>query len=759
MDAIRKDRYRTILICAILGAVTLVTFWPLTSHEFINYDDSLYLLENTHLNTRLSWETLAWAFRTGYAANWHPLTWLSHALDVQWFGLKPGWHHLTGLLFHTGNATLLFLALKQLTGALWRSALVAALFAWHPLHVQSVAWAAERKDVLSGFFFMLTLLAYARYARCSSFTLHHSRWYFLSLFFFALGLMSKPMLVTLPFILLLLDYWPLQRLSLAPPSVLERNHGTRNTDNRSIHQSINPFIHHSTTPPLRLFLEKLPFLALSAVSSIITMRVQGGGGAVVPVAVIPLSERLSNAAVACASYLGKTFWPEGLAVFYPRWANLPASTVVLATLVILFLTAWAVLGGRRRPALTVGWFWFLGMLVPVSGLVQVGMQQMADRYTYLPLIGVFVMLAWGVQGPTPTVQSPKPELPAGVTPAELRVSGTEHGTRNAEHGSPFTFHVSRFTSHSPSLSTAAFALVLLICIALTRHELAYWHDSEALFGHALEVTGPNYIALNNYGLALCQHGKLDQAIGKFEAAVALDPSEETAYCGWGQVLMEQRKYDQAAEKFSRALQLKPGDTRARLQLGLACARQGKYDEAKAAFSEVLRLHPESIEAHNNLGNVLLLQGRHEEAAGHFAEAVRLKPDHASAHNNLAISCKKLGRTSEAIAHYREAIRLKPDFLEAINNLAWTLAASPDAQFRDGTEALRLATRLCELTQYQRPLPLATLAAAYAETGRFQEAVAFAEQAQKRAAGGQNALAEKLRIMLEAFRAGRRYQGD
>jgi protein O-mannosyl-transferase len=722
-----KNRRRTIWICALLAAVTVAIFIPVVNYDFLNYDDPVYVTVNAHVASGLSWENTAWAFESCFVGNWHPLTWLSHGLDVQLFGLRPGWHHLTNLLFHAANAVLLFLLLQRLTGSAWRSACVAALFALHPLHVESVAWVSERKDVLSAFFFMLTVWAYARYAeksvisdqwlvssgqssrarvaaggeqtadRRSLITDHRSLFYLLSLSFFALGLMSKPMLVTLPFVLLLLDYWPLQRCQLAPCNL--------EPSARKFHPS--SFILHP------LLLEKAPFFALSAVSCVVAFVAQQQGGAVRPLALLSVSQRASNALAACATYLQQTFWPAGLAVFYPLRDTLPVGTVIVAGVVVLGITAWAIYSVRRRPYLVVGWLWFLGMLVPVIGLVQVGMQQVADRYTYLPLIGIFVMVVWEVSD-----------------------------------------RCSRSRMGSAFLAVAAGG-VLLACLVVTRVQVSYWRDSARLFRHALEVTPNNWLAHHSLGHVLLAQEKPDEAIIQYQAAVALQPRPEIRFI-LGETLSQRGRYEEAAEQFSELLKLRADNVPALVQLGIARARQGKTEEAARAFVEALRLDPADAGAHNSFGNLLAQLGKHEEAVRQFEDAVRFKPDHAGALNNLAISCRKLGRIGDAITHYREAIRLQPDSLEALNNLAWLLAAHPDAQFRNGNEAVELATRACELTKYQNPIPLATLAAAYAETGRFQEAVSFAGQAQELTKGSRGPLADRLSAMLEAYRAGHSY---
>ena len=739
-----KTAPRTILICVLLGAATLLTFWPQTGHQFITYDDSFYVTENPQVQQGLSWEGLGWALRTGYAGNWHPLTWMSHMLDVQLFGLDAGWHHLTSLLLHTASAVLLFLWLQRATGAAWRSAFVAGLFALHPLHVQSVAWAAERKDVLSGLFFMLTLWAYGRYAEVRSpkaevrraerasaqagarggaapedtehatrntvgaarSTLHapRSTFYLLSLLFFALGLMSKPMLVTMPFVLLLLDYWPLGRwasLESKALSLESAQHSTHNT-------------RHVVSG---LVLEKLPFFALSAASCVVTLWAQSGGGAVVPVGVVSLPGRVANAVLAYAGYLGQMLWPARLAILYPLASAVPVGALLVAAGVLALITGWAVWSWRTRPHLAVGWFWYLGMLVPVIGLVQVGMQRMADRYTYLPLIGVFLMIAWEV--PCWFARRPWGRWALG----------------------------------------GAAGLALAACAAATSREVGYWQDSEHLFARALEVGPANYIALDNYGRALLKERKLPEAAQAFAAAVALRPDLDASRCGLGAALQEQGQYDAAAEQFTQVLKLQPDNLVALIQLGMVRGKQGRLDEAAELLAHALRVGPQDAGAHNNFGNVLLLQGKYAEAARQFEETVRLRPNHTAALGNLALACRKLGRTDEAIAHYREALRLQPDSVEALNNLAWVLAACPDAKYRNGAEAVTLATRACELTKYTNPIALATLAAAYAETGQFSVAVSFAQQAQGIAKPMPPALGRRLNEMLDAFQAGRAYYAE
>jgi tetratricopeptide (TPR) repeat protein len=702
---------RKVLICLFLAGITLALYWPLTTHDFVSYDDGIYITENPQVITGLSGANVTWAFQTGYAGNWHPLTWISHMLDVQMFGLRPGWHHFVNVLFHSTNTVLLFLLLNSMTGATWRSAFVAALFGWHPLHVESVAWASERKDVLSALFFMGTLMAYVKWVSslkgsggelkseirnpkpetCSKFETRYRRvYYILALVLFGFGLLSKPMLVTVPFLLLLLDVWPLRRFHLATE------------------------LQDSSTTPLRLIVEKVPFFALTVASCVATFIAQKGGGALVSLKALSFGERLENAIVAYGVYLLKTFWPAKLSILYPLRADVPVAAVIISVVVLLIVGGWTVWRFRTSPHLAVGWFWYLGMLVPVIGLVQVGMQQMADRYTYLPIIGVFIMIVWEV-----------PNWSSGY--------------------------------RAKALALAAI-LILVACLALTSRQLGYWQNSETLFGHSAQVTKDNYIAFSNHGQALFRQGRVEEAIGEYEKAIALDSTLDAARLGLAEAFMQQGRFDDAVVQLVKVLELNPENSAARLQLGVLRGRQGKYDEAVAALSEVLRRNPDDLAAHNNLGNVLTLQGKQEEAVKHFERAVQFSPEHASAHNNLALAYKKLGRTADAIAEYREAIRLNPEQIESINNLAWTLATDPNPQFRDGAQAVQLATRACELTRYQHPLALATVAAAYAESGHFNEAVSFAEQARQLAGTG-SPLGRRIQTMLASFRNGQPYRGD
>lgn len=475
------------LIILFLIVVPLAVYWQTGSHEFVNYDDPGYVVENPHVNTGLTGDNIRWAFTAISNSNWHPLTWLSHMLDCQLYGLTPKGHHLTSVFLHIVNAVLLFVLFRRMTGAQWQSAFVAALFALHPLHVESVAWVAERKDVLSASFFMLTLLAYTRYAERP--TLGR----YLPVFFsFVLGLMAKPMLVTLPFILLLLDYWPLGRSQAKPAG-------------------------------LRLVLEKIPLFVLSIASSIITIYAQNTEGAISSMEAIPFVSRLANTVLAYAGYIEKTVWPARLIVLYPLTDQMPVWKVAGAILLLVCVSAIVFRQARRFPFLPVGWLWFLGMLVPVIGLVQVGSQSMADRYTYLPLIGLFIMIAWGG--------------------AEL---------------------LEKWRHRRIALFASAVTIIMLLS-SVTWLQIRHWKNSVELLSHALKFTS-NAFLYNNLGLALASQGKLDEAIIQYTKALQLNPNDDFAHYNLGLAFAKQGKLSEAVYHYSESLRINPGDSETRALL-------------------------------------------------------------------------------------------------------------------------------------------------------------------------------------------------
>jgi protein O-mannosyl-transferase len=648
-------RLTTWLMAVLLVLVTITLYWPATSHDFVNYDDDMYVKDNTHVTSGLTLENARWAFRTDYAGNWHPVTWLSHMLDCQIFGLNPWGHHLTGVLLHALNAGLVFMWLRLMTGATWRSLLVAALFALHPLRVESVAWVSERKDVLSGCFGLLALIAYARYAQgrrqnaeCrmqkpATPTAHHapritfppSTFYLLSLFFFALGLMSKPMLVTWPLVMLLLDYWPLRRMQNAAASTT--HHVSRFT------------FHVSRTTLLPLLFEKIPFFILVALMSVVTLVAQQHGGAVMGAKSLPVDARVGNALISYGRYLGKLFWPADLAIYYPHPGQWPLGKVVLAGGLILGISLLLFVTRRRTPVLLVGWLWFLATLIPVIGLVQVGGQAMADRYTYLPSLGVLILSVWGA--------------------CEL----------------------TRGWRHQVLVLLVAGGGASLLCLALTRQQLGYWQNNETLFRQALEVTENNQIAHKSLGDALDKKGQTDEAIAHFQEAIRLKPGYADVHNNLGNTLLKKGQADEAIAHFQEAIRLKPGYANAYNNFGNALLRKGQPGEAIRQYQEAIRLEPVDANTHYNLGNAFLKNGQPDEAIRQYQEAIRLKRDSPAACYNLGIVFGMKGQPDEAIRQFQEAIRLNPDYAEAHSNLgtAFFQQGRADEAIRQYQEALRL----------------------------------------------------------------------
>jgi Flp pilus assembly protein TadD len=640
-----NSRWTVFGVCVFLAIAVWLVFGQTVRHEFVNFDDDVYVYENTAIKSGLTPAGVLLPFTHSHAGNWHPLTSVSHMLDCQIYGLNAGGHHLTNVLLHAATAILLFLVLRQMTGTLWSSAFVAAVFAIHPLRVESVAWVAERKDVLSGLFFMLTLAAYARYAQAnpkpsapSAPSALDSRLpgaakrsedgstldYFAVLLFFSLGLMSKPTLVTLPFVLLLLDYWPLQRF---PGSG----------------------VHPSTV--WRLIVEKIPLLVLSAAACVATLLAQND--VIQPTGAVSIPLRIGNAIISCAAYLGQMVYPAGLAVFYPYPADgLPLREIALALMVLVGISAGACCWRQKRPFFLVGWLWYLGMLMPVIGLVQAGTQARADRYTYLPQIGLYVALTWAA--------------------AESLA----------------------FWRHRRWILGGGAAIILAVLMAVACAQTRYWHDSESLWTHTLTCTSHNSLAEYNLGDALLHKGRMDEAI---------------THC-------------------QLALEIRPGYSDAHNCLGFALLQKGQVDEAMSQFQEALKIQPALASAHNNLGMALLNAGRVDEAITHFRNALETEPGLAESHNNLGVALLRKGRVEEAVAHYQKALELQPDYAGANNNLAWVLATSPQASLRNGARAVELAQRANQLSSAGNLVILRTLAAAYAEAGRFPEAIATAGQA-------------------------------
>jgi tetratricopeptide (TPR) repeat protein len=602
----------TFSICVCLALFTWGVFGQTLRYDFINYDDPRYVYENTRITSGLTIGGIAWAFTHIHSMNWHPITTMSHMLDCQLFGLRAGAHHFTNVFLHMVAVVLLFIALQRMTGALWRSAFVAALFAIHPLRVESVAWIAERKDVLSGMFFMLTLLAYTYYVRAPSVAR-----YLAVAAALGLGLMSKPMLVTVPFVLLLLDYWPLRRSNGQSLQVGRRR--------------------------VALLLEKIPLLLLSAGSSIVTFLVQRG--AVGFTEDLPVWPRISNALVSYLVYIRQLFWPVNLAVFYPHPENRLSPWEIAVGLVILIgVTTAAIVLRRNAPYLITGWLWYVGMLVPVIGLVQVGWQGHADRYTYLPQIGLYIAITWAT--------------------ADLTTSWR----------------------HQRRALTTVSLITLGLLAWRASVQASYWRDSETLFTHALAVTSNNDVAENNLGIVYLRKGKLDEAIALLQAAVDLRPQNSPAN-----------------ENLAKAL-----------------LQKGQVADALVHYRKLLELQPDNMEVHNIVGTVLLQQGH----------------------------------VREGVEEWQKVLVIEPDNGNAMNNLAWVFATSPDASVRDASQAVRLAEQALRVSGGRIPIVLRTLAAAYAESGRFAEAVDTAQRGLELAeAQGNSGLAAELRGTIALYQAG------
>ena len=568
------------LIGGFLIVATLAVYWQVRNHDFVNYDDQLYVMDQLSQPRALTTQNIVWAFTTTHTGNWYPVSWLSHLLDCRLFGLNAGPHHLVNVFLHLANTLLLFAVLTRMTGATWRSGLVAALFALHPLHVESVAWVAERKDVLSMLFWLLTMWSYVRYVERP----RPSR-YWLTLALFALGLTAKPMLVTLPVVLLLLDVWPLRR---------------------------------SATRKL-LVVEKLPFFALAMAAGIVAVWAQRTVGAVMPMDNHPLGIRVANALVAYVRYIGKMIRPTGLAVFYPFVAPWSLTQIAGAAVLLAALTGLVLWCAKRQPFLSVGWFWYVVTLLPVIGLVQVGSQSIADRYTYIPLIGLFIMIVWGIGDLVLQGSCPKPVV----------------------------FSLT--------------AIVLLACAASSWLQLRHWRNSVTLFRHALEVTEGNYLAHNNLGTALIREGKTDEALEHFTESVRLKPTYAETQVNLGTLLTIQVRAREALPHLEYAVRLKPSSPDAHNDLGFALSKEGKFAEAIGCYERALQLRPAYPEAHHNLGVALGSLGKHAEAVPHFAEAVRLKPDYAEAYFNFGVALHEQGKIKEAARQFEIAHRLDPKF--------------------------------------------------------------------------------------------------
>jgi Flp pilus assembly protein TadD len=610
----RKHRESCFLLILVISI--LVVFWNVKDFGFLDYDDDLYVTRNIHVLSGITFKGLSWAFTTNFPHFWMPLTWFTFMLDHELFGLNPGGYHLVNLLFHILSTLLLFLVLKRMTGAFWRSFFVAALFALHPLHVESVAWIAERKDVLSTFFWMLVMWFYVLYVERPVFYR-----YLPVLLFFIFGLMSKPMLVTLPFVLLLLDYWPLKRFQIFPSETKENP------------ESKQSFFHYKLGFfPLSLVWEKLPLFAAAFLASIIGFFAQETSGGVVPVGFFPLKIRIANAFLSYVKYIGKMIWPFHLSVFYPHPGNELSFWFAIASAIFLVVISLLVLRLIKDfPPLSVGWFWYLGTLVPVIGLVQVGAQAMADRFTYIPLIGLFIMISWGA---------------------------------------PDIIQNRRYKNLILSLLAGIILVVFTVC---SWFQVQYWQNSITLFQHAVDVTGKNFLAHYNLAIALSQEKRDEEAIYHFKEALKIEPYYEGAYRNLGRLLAKKGKLDEAISYYREAVKINPRDSKSHQKLGILYVQKGEREEAFYHFQEALSINPNDAKSHNDLGIILGQEGKLEAAVTHFQEAIRIEPGYAEAYVNLGVALNRLGRPKEAISSYDKALKLNPDDANAHFNLGVALA--------------------------------------------------------------------------------------
>jgi tetratricopeptide (TPR) repeat protein len=549
---------QTWLICLGLALAVLAAYSPLWHCQFVLFDDNDYVTSNDMVKQGVSWPGILWAFSTVHASNWHPLTWISHMVDFQLYGMNSAGHHLTSLLLHLANSILLFLLLQRMTKAMWSSAMVAALFALHPMHVESVAWVSERKDVLSTLFWMLAVGAYVRYVENLKSQISNLKFFYIgSVVLFGLGLMAKPMLVTLPFILLLLDYWPLQRLQ--PPAV-------------------------------RLLAEKIPWFILAAASCVVTFLAQQRSNSVMSLVVLPLGARLENVPIAYARYLGKTFWPADLAVLYPlrQW---PVWEVACAAALLALITAWVIWRVRAQRYLAVGWLWFLGMLAPVIGLVHVGSQSMADRYDYLPSVGLFIMIIWAGREWVPRVGAQAPVILGG-----LAVAG---------------------------------------CLAATPMQVRYWKDSETLFCHTLAVTRNNSVIESNLGKVLFEKGRMDEALPHLLRAVALNPDFALAHYNLGNVFLATGRVPEALAQFEIQVALTPDDPIAQFNFGNVLLEHGLPEDAIPRLEKASQLRPNTAHFHYELGDACRRTGRAAEAISQYEKSLQIQPDYLPPAASLA----------------------------------------------------------------------------------------------------------------------------
>jgi tetratricopeptide (TPR) repeat protein len=671
--------WRDALIILILLSGTLALYGRVARFDFIHFDDDTYVFNNARVRAGLTSEGAAWAMTTGYISNWHPLTWLSLMLDVQLFGVNPGASHLVNAGLHAVNAALLYVLLFRCLGWRWSSVWVAGIFAWHPLHVESVAWISERKDVLSTLFMLLCLLTYVRYVRTAG-----TGWYCWTVALLVLGLMSKPMLVTLPLVMLLLDVWPLRRITFGrgdnveeTPPTLPRTGIMRLRDALAIRSSLGWSL-----------VEKVPMFALVLASVIVTYTAQATGRSV---ANLPIQLRLANATVSYAVYLKQMFFPTGLAVFYPLAATLPAGRIptieiAISALILLGITTTTICLFTRRPWLLIGWLWYLGTLLPVIGIVQVGAQAHADRYTYIPMIGIALAIGYSVE-----------------------------------------FTVRRRRAWVPLALSVTIASVLGCC-ALSWRQIGFWRDGETIMRHAADVVPNNYAAHSMLGEVYESRGQVDRATQEYRQALRIKPDDAISLNNLAVQARLQKRDADAMDLYRRAIAADPNFAPALTNYGNLLVERGQLNAAIRAYRQAIQRDPDFPQAYHNLALSLAGEGKLDDAIALWRRAIAIEPGYADAHLGLGNALLMRGQTQEGLAHLQKVLQLDPNRVDALNSLAWTLATHPNRAYQDGPKAVGLAERAVELTSSNDPLPLDTLAASYARVGDFAKAVQTAEKA-------------------------------
>lgn len=606
------DLKKNVLIILFLVASVPIVYWQVHGFQFISLDDPLYVTNNNQVHKGLSLESIAWAFslsKQGEVTNWHPLTWISHMMDYQLFGLNAGMHHLVNVLLHIVNAILLYLVLRWMTGSVWKSAFVASIFALHPVNVDSVAWIAERKNLLSTTFWMLTLITYFFYTKKQNVLM-----YLLAIGAFCLGSLAKPMLITLPFVLLLLDYWPLGRLKIPQFS-----------DDKATWSS---FKHNA----LHLILEKIPFLILSVIFIYATILSLKYSGTIMASDLTPMDLKVKNAIVSYLVYMGKMFWPKDLSIFYPFPDIIPMWQVMGSILTLILISALALINYRKYPYFIVGWLWFIGTLVPVLGIIQAGLwPAIGERWAYIPYIGLFIIMAWSI-----------PDLLVQM----------KHGT---------TIMIGS-------------AIVVLMALGLrTWFQVGYWKDDFSLFSHCIQLNSDNYVAQVNLAIAYAIHGDSEKAMYHFQEALRIHPNDVLALDGLGRLYNKLGQHDKAIHFYSEEVRYNPKDIKANLELGSIYAAKGDTDDAIKQFSYVISLDPHHALAYYNLGVISAKKGEVNKAIGYLSSALKLNPNDADSHCTIGIVLMNQGKVNDAISHFKEALRIDPNFHEAQNYLASALS--------------------------------------------------------------------------------------